>query len=92
MWNQNIFTARSSRRQHATHWLVYAQVETAIQIGYSTRLLTQDMYLIRVPAEGAEKGEAGDWGVTKQLEDLQKVVKKAGGIDESPRVRKSTIQ
>mmetsp|Transcript_2135 Transcript_2135/g.6523 ORF Transcript_2135/g.6523 Transcript_2135/m.6523 type:complete len:1254 (+) Transcript_2135:79-3840(+) len=50
------------------------KTETAINIGYSAKLLTPEMYLIRVPVAGAEKGEAGDYGVRRQLEALEALV------------------
>ena len=57
------------------------KVETAVNIGYSTKLLTPDMYLVRVPAEGAVAGDLGDYGVTAQLEGLVDVVAKAATLE-----------
>ena len=50
------------------------KMETAINIGYSARLLTPDMYLVKLPVEGADAGPLGDYGVAAQLEALEAVV------------------
>ncbi|KAH8070707.1 phospholipid-translocating ATPase [Aureococcus anophagefferens] len=53
------------------------KMETAINIGYSARLLTPDMYLVKLPVEGADAGPLGDYGVAAQLEALEAVVASA---------------
>ena len=62
------------------------KMETAINIGYSARLLTPDMYLVRLPAEGAT---APDYGVANQLEALEAVVASAAARA-APSVRPPT--
>lgn len=53
------------------------KMETAINIGYSAKLLTSDMYLIKMPVANSTIGSAGDYGVRKQLEALEALVKDA---------------
>lgn len=53
------------------------KMETAINIGYSARLLTPDMYLIKMPVNNAAPGPTGDYGVRRQLEALEALVNDA---------------
>uniref|UniRef100_A0A7S3NH53 Phospholipid-transporting ATPase n=1 Tax=Aureoumbra lagunensis TaxID=44058 RepID=A0A7S3NH53_9STRA len=54
------------------------KMETAINIGYSCRLLTPEMYLIKMPAEKQDgPGPKNDWGITAQLEALETLVESA---------------
>ncbi|KAJ8601116.1 hypothetical protein CTAYLR_008823 [Chrysophaeum taylorii] len=53
------------------------KMETAINIGYSARLLTPDMYLVKMPVENATPGPDKDYGVRRQLDALEALVANA---------------
>jgi len=52
------FVAELARADIKIWVLTGDKMETAINIGYSARLLTPDMYLVRLPAEGATAGRS----------------------------------
>ena len=68
------------------------KVETAINIAKSAKLLTDDMFLVKLPAEGAEKGPEGDWGLGAQLTALEAVVQRAATPDPAAAVSRSSLQ
>mmetsp|Transcript_21814 Transcript_21814/g.65378 ORF Transcript_21814/g.65378 Transcript_21814/m.65378 type:complete len:1209 (-) Transcript_21814:23-3649(-) len=65
--------------------------ETAINIGYSAKLLTEDMYLVCMPPDGAAPGPAGDYGVEAQLTELEALVRKASGGGDTGEFRSEAL-
>ena len=68
------------------------KVETAINIAKSAKLLTDDMFLVKLPAEGATKGPEGDWGLGAQLTALEAVVQRAATPDPAAVSNRSALQ